>query len=216
MTYLSWAALYEGASDQAYFEILLPRLMNTLIIERGRRPATIPDLPSIVFRRNGVDQVAKAACNSRDAFHLIFIDADTGGRGQEEGLQHRATAYCEAMRRVCDWNPRRCISILPKHETEAWLLCDYEAILGALGFSGRPETVGLPTTPRAAERLVDPKAVLSQAIDQIRGRRRGGSNATLLYPAIAQRQNLQKLVQSDSFSDFQSRLMDALEDLGFL
>ena len=215
MTYVSWAALYEGTSDEAYFGVLLPRLMDALILERGRRLATIPIVPSIVFQRGAPDRVAIEACEARDAFHLVFMHADTGGRAQAERAVLRDDAYCEMMQRQCEWNPRRCVLIAPRHETEAWILCDSDAVLGALGYRGQPEAVGLPRNAREAERLPDPKAVLNDAIDQVRGRRRR-SSAVLLFPAIAQRQSLDRLRESHSFVDFETRLIGALADLGFV
>ena len=32
MTYLSWAAMFEGATDRTYFEVLIPRLMEAVTL----------------------------------------------------------------------------------------------------------------------------------------------------------------------------------------
>lgn len=215
MTYVGWAALYEGTSDAAYFEVLLPRVMNDLALTRGTRHSTIPDSPAILLTRADVDTVAEEACNAVDAFHLVFIHADTGGRAQAEGIAARSIAYCEAMNARCGWPPARCITIEPCHETEAWLLCDPDAVTGALGFRGNAADVGLPANANAAERIADPKAVLKEAVVTIRGRRRSESTSAL-YPAIAQRQSLAALRASRSFRAFEDRLVAAMRDLGCL
>jgi Domain of unknown function (DUF4276) len=213
MTYLSWAALYEGTTDEAYFEQLIPRVMEEVIMLRGIRNTTIPPAPAVRLRRRSAEEVADEACAARNAFHLVFIHADTGGRGLEEGLEQRSTRYCEAMFRACRWPFVRCITISPRHETEAWILADPQAVIEALGYLGAPASIGLPGTANQAERLGDPKAVLASAMTQVRGRRRH-LDVKQIFPAIAQRQSLTKLRQSRSFASFEVSLLAALADLG--
>ena len=124
MTYVSWTALYEGPSDAAYFGVLLPRIMDELILTRGVRNSIVPASPAILLTRGDVATVASEACNARDAFHLVFVHADVGGRAVEQRVGQRSRAYCEAMHEQCAWDPVRCIAIEPRHETEAWVLCD--------------------------------------------------------------------------------------------
>jgi len=51
MTYVSWAALYEGTTDHAYFELLIPRVMEEIIMLRGVRHSTIPPAPAVRLQR---------------------------------------------------------------------------------------------------------------------------------------------------------------------
>jgi hypothetical protein len=213
MTYVSWAVLFEGASDAAYFGILLPRVMDDLVLSRGTRNSIIPTAPAIVLRRGSVENVAAEACAAEGAFHLVFIHADTGGRAQAEAIGRRSISYCQAMHDLCGLPSMRCITIEPRHETEAWLLCDPGAVMGALGYRGRASDAGLPENAREAEALVDPKATLKSAMRVIRGRRREEYPETL-YPAIAQRQNLNLLRTADSFAAFERRLSDGLQAIG--
>lgn len=152
--------------------------------------------------------MAKQACDARDAFHIVFIHADTGGRSLEAQIANRSRAYCQAMHARCNWPPARCIIISPRHETEAWILADPEAVASALGYVGPPASIGLPAEAREAEHLVDPKAVLNAAANQIRGRRRP-FEIRRLFPAIAQRQSLAPR-QTQSFAMFEADLAAAL------
>lgn len=213
MTYVSWACLYEGATDQAYFELLIPRVMEDIILQRGTRNTTIPPAPAIRLHRGTVDEVAKEACEARDAFLLVFIHADTGGRALEASIEDRSSSYCDAMRNRCEWPSIRCITITPRHETEAWILADPQAVTAALGYYGPPASLGLPANAREAERLTDPKAVLVAAVNQIRGRRRP-FDPKQIYPAIAQRQSLSTLRRARSFSVFEASLVAALGSIG--
>jgi hypothetical protein len=167
MTYLSWAALYEGSTDQAYLELLIPRVMEDIILLYGIGHATVPPAPAIRLRRGQVDEVAREACAARGAFHLVFIHADTGGRALEASLEDRSVRYCEAMHALCGWPHVRCITISPRHETEAWILADPQAVTGALGYLGSSGSIGLPASASEAERIGDPKAVLEEAVRQV-------------------------------------------------
>ena len=80
MTYVSWAALYEGPTDQAYFEMVIPRVMEDLIMRHGIRNSIIPPAPAVTLQRADVDAAAREACAAKDAFYLVFVHADTGGR----------------------------------------------------------------------------------------------------------------------------------------
>lgn len=217
MTYLSWAAYYEGSSDKDYFDVLLPRVMEELTRTEGTRPVTIPPTPAMHLGRSGrdVEAVAQEACENEEAFHILFIHADHGGRGLEAGLDSRGAAYCRAMHKLCGREPARCVIVSPRHEMEAWALSDPEAVTEALGYKKPPSNLGLPSNAAEAERLTDPKAVLDAAVRLVQGRRsrRGG---TSLLPAIAQRQSISVLRGMQSFKLFESGLRTCLSSLGCL
>lgn len=215
MRYISWAVLYEGPSDALYLDVLLPRTIRELISTEGVALVEIPDAPAVRLGRSGrgVHSVAVEACGARDAFDIVFIHADTGGRHVEQGLSNRSLAYCEAMTDCCDWPGERCVTVSPRHETEAWLLADDAAVAGALGFRGKSGSIGLPPDARTADQLGDPKQVLREAIAAVAGRRRS-QRIDLLFPAIAQRQDLSRLRQSPSFQAFEERLRACLRTLG--
>lgn len=208
MTYLAWAVLYEGDTDAAYYNVLLPRLMEDLVLA-GNKLATIPTSPAIRIARSTVDQVAVEACEASSAFHLLFIHADTGGRGVASGIAGRSTAYADAMAACCNWPKDLCIVIAPRHETEAWILADPLAVTSTLGYSGAANTIGLPNGAAEAERLQDPKATLRDAIHLVRGRRKPVDLAQV-FPAIAQRQRLDELRKSPSFQVFEAHVKAAL------
>ena len=77
MIYLSWAALYEGGSDDSYFEILIPRLMEHIVARHGTTKTVIPTTPALKLRRAPFREAAAEACEGRDAFELVFVLADS-------------------------------------------------------------------------------------------------------------------------------------------
>lgn len=215
MKYVSWASFYEGPSDALYLDVLLPRMIRDLVAQRGVDVVEVPDAPAVRLGERGraIENVAEEACEFSNAYEVVFIHADTGGRALEQGLDNRAQAYCEAFNARCEWPLNRCLTITPRHETEAWLLADGQAVAATLGYTGNPTEIGLPATAKAAEKLGDPKLTLANAMKEVRGRRRNYEIANL-FPAIAQRQRLDMLRGSQSFASFEGRLSACLIALG--
>ncbi len=214
MRYVSWAAFYEGGSDALYFDILFPRLIRDIVAREGTDVVEVPDIPAVKLGQQGrgIAHVAAEACAFRDAFDILFIHADTGGRAQESRLDDRASAYCLALAERCAWPKGQCITVSPRHETEAWLLADGLAVTDALGYCGSPNEIGLPEQAQDAERLHDPKQTLRDAIERVAGRRRSQSVSNI-FPAVAQRQRLDELRRSRSFRDFETQLRQCLTAL---
>jgi hypothetical protein len=115
MIYICWAAMYEGEMDAHYLNALIPRVMTDLVLRYRAADSIITDTPAVRLSRGSVEDVAEETCKARGAFHLVFVHADTGGRNVEADLSSRATAYYEAMRKRCNWNPVRCVMITPRY-----------------------------------------------------------------------------------------------------
>ena len=214
MTYVAFAVYYEGSTDRSYFNVLLPKIMQELVLQHGVRHSTIPEGPVLDLARGSVDDVAVAFCKEKQAVHLLFVHADTGGRNLERDMHGRAGAYCERVHALCGWPPERCVMITPRHETEAWALADAQAIADALGYRGNLSALKLPADGREAERLRDPKAELTRVIEQVRGRRNANPHA--LMSAVAQAQSLERLRTAPTFQVFETHLWRALHSLGCL
>lgn len=213
MTWLSWAASYEGPSDRRYFELLIPRLMEDLVCSRGTmRRVDIPTQAVVLLKRGVAAAMARQACAEREALALVFIHADAGGRGQGPGNAVRAAECCEAMSQLCAWPPARCIPVVPTREMESWVIADPSAVASVLGFRGELTRLGLPASPAEAERVADPKAALREAVRVARGDGRRVDIGELLT-GIAQRQDLERLRQMDSFARFGKDLFHALVSL---
>jgi hypothetical protein len=216
VTYVSWAAFHEGPADAPYFDVLIPRLMEAIVMAEGVRHSDIPVAPAIALGQRGraPEHVVAEICAARDAFMVVFIHADAGGRGVERGLDARSSAYCQRAFDLCAWPLKRYVTVTPKRETEAWILADPAAVAGALGYHGSPASLGLPADARAAERLTDPKATLAAAMKQVGAKRQRGGDILRLLPAIAQRRSIQALRASQSFGAFEQRLRTCLADIG--
>lgn len=214
--YISFALYCEGSSDRDYLGVLIPRVLEHVIFAEGTRPVEIASQPiDLGLRRRTIEEVARAACEASEAFHLFFVHADSGGRALTAQIGSRSVAYCEAMHRFCEWPCERCIVIAPRHETEAWVMLDHDAVAQALGFNGDLAEHGLPLSARQCETLDDPKAALEAVIRRVRGRRRRVT-PTDLFPAIAGRQSIPTLLNAPSFKTFADAVRSALASLGCL
>jgi hypothetical protein len=215
MNYVTWAVMYEGSTDRAYFDVLIPRAIEWLTLGRGSRITEVSPYPVALFPRRDPRVFARMACQAAQSFHLMFVHADSGGRSIEQSLPFRGDHYCLAMQETCNWPPARCIVISPRKETEAWVLGDRQAIAEALGYADTSKLAELPRDAKVAERLPDPKAKLTEVIRSVtRGRRR--ANIADIFPAVAQRQSFEALLKSESFRGFVAKLGDALSDFGIL
>ena len=214
--YLAYALFCEGPSDYSYFEVLLPRVIESIVLKVGRVTVDVPERPALRLGKKGraVDEVAAEACDRREAFHIVFVHADTGGRGQLAKLGHRSSAYCQKMHELCEWRSERCVLLRPACMTESWALADPQAVLDSLGYRGTPSELGLPADAEQAEDHPNPKTCLGSALRTVRGTRR--SRVDALLPAIAQRQSMDALGRSKSFQEFEVGLQSALLDLGVL
>lgn len=214
--YLAYALFCEGPSDYSYFEVLLPRVIESTVLAVGRVSVDVSEPPAVRLGGRGrtVDEVAAEACDRREAFHVVFVHADTGGRGQRATVGHRSRAYCGKMHELCEWPPERCVLLRPASMTESWALADPQAVLDTLGYRGTPAELALPADAEHAEDHPNPKTCLDSALRTVRGTRR--SRGDSLLPGIAQRQSIDALGRSRSFQEFEASLRNALLDLGVL
>ena len=214
--YLAYALFCEGPSDYSYFEVLIPRVIESIVLKVGRVTVDVPERPTVHLGKRGraVDEVAAEACDRREAFHIVFVHADTGGRGQLAKVGYRSSAYCEKMHELCELRSERCVLLRPASMTESWALADPQAVLETLGYRGTPSELGLPADAEQAEDHPNPKTCLDSALRTVRGPRR--SRGDSLLPAIAQRQSIDALGRSKSFQEFEGGLQRAMLDLGIL
>jgi len=212
--YLSWSAFYEGTTDARYFNILIPRVLDEIIRECGKRPCDVGEFPAVEFgvRDRSFDTVAREICERRSEFHIIFVHADLGGRGQAEGVKHRREQLINKAEEICGFDPRVAVMLSPEKELEAWALSDVAAVKTALGVTTISGDL-MPATPVAAEKLPDPKANLEGIIRNVI-RKKSAHNQVLVR--IAQEQSINELRRANSFKYFEANLRQVLGVGGFI
>lgn len=202
----------EGPTDWPFLEPVCRRLLEDLL-RRGTGLVSIqePFLPLGSGRREleGQRQVAVEHCTE---YHIAFLHAD--GKGDPE------RAHRERIAPVADALPvngdARVVGVVPVHETEAWMLCDGDALRKALGSQLEDRRLGLPQSVAQVEALDDPKAVLEAAcVEAYAGRRRRQRHVPPRED-LGERVALEALRRLAAFRMFESGLRQALVELDFL
>lgn len=210
--YLSWATFYEGSSDADYFNVLIPRLLESILNEEGVRPYDVALAPSIEFGNHSrdFDEVAQLICDRRQEFDILVVHSDLGGRALATSVQNRREALVLRSSEICGFEQERAVMLSPKKELEAWALADGTAICAAFGITRLPLDL-LPRSPKAVETLDDPKIALLD-IGRFVGQRRPKG----ILVRIAQEQSLATLRRLPSFQEFETSLRSALMHQGCL
>lgn len=210
--YLSWAAYYEGRTDSAYFNVLIPRLLEDILVDEGVRPYDVGTAPSVEFGMNNraFDAAASEICRRLAEFHILFVHADYGGRALQQTIAQRREALIQAAAFECHFDESTAVLLSPKQELESWAIADGLAVQAAFGVTALPDGL-IPASPQQAELLADPKSLLGE-ISRYVGRRRHDGNGILVR--IAQEQRFSELRKAASFRDFEGSLKAALRHIG--
>lgn len=216
MTYVSWALVVEGTTDSEYLSVILPRLIDYLLRNAEGPNATIPETAVEVFGipKSNLQRIAANVCKGIDAFHILFVHGDTGGRALANQIDNRTCALCTYANEICNFPAERCIVLAPNREIEAWTLADSAAIRSVFGLRPGTPLHGVPNLPAQVENLPDPKAVSVEFLASlVKGQRRRPPRWP--YASIAQEQSLEVLLQVPSFASFIEPLRVALRGLGY-
>lgn len=213
--YLSWSAFYEGRTDALYFNVLIPRLLEDLLLKGGVRPCDVGTAPAVEFglTSRAFEEAAREICERKEEFHILFVHSDLGGRGLEATVEERREALVNTAAEMCGFDSRCAVMLSPKKELEAWALADEGAVKSALGVTTIPGAV-FPSSPQQVERLDDPKRTLEGIIQLVL--KRGNKKSPQLLVRIAQDQNLDVLRRAPSFAAFEDSLVLALQNSGFI
>lgn len=202
----------EGKTDWPFLEPICRRLLEELLREAtGAIEIQRMLLPLGSGERNVASQQAHARDHGNE-FHIAFLHAD--GKGDaDRAYRERIAPVAEAL---SPESGARVVGVVPVHETEAWMLCDGNALRDALGSTLDDRRLNLPRAAGEIEALSDPKArfdaVYLRACGGRRRRRRGGPPRALLGEKVA----LHVLRRLAAFRSFEARLRQALVELGFL
>lgn len=217
MKYVSWALHAEGPTDRAYLGVVVPRLINHLISSIGATDAVVPDTPAVTFgiRDRSFDNVAKSICEAKDAFYVIFVHGDLGGRGVAKNIENRTCSLRKSINDICDIDLNRCVVSVPKKEIESWTLADPGAVRAAFGLSSGHQLIDIPDIPRHVEEIANPKTVCEANLRSIYGGRKRPL-PRWPYENIAQEQNISRLLAVPSFLNLAEGTKRALRTLGYV
>jgi hypothetical protein len=213
MSYLAVAYFHdvEGPSDWQFLEPLCRRLIEELL-RRAEQPIEIQQPFLALGRgRREVDTQRELAREHTDKFHIAFLHTD--GRGDPD------RAYRERIEPVAAALPQgggaRIVGVVPVHETEAWMLCDGNALRDALGSSLDDRRLGVPQVGQI-ESLGDPKMRLDSICAAGTGGRQGRQPRRPPRETLGETIALDALRRLRAFRSLEATLCRALVELGFL
>lgn len=219
MHYLGLALYAEGPGDYRFLSPLLQRICEDVCIGMA---AGLVDVSEVIPVNHAEEiagssrsvRVASAAREHKGAWTLLFIHGDGSG--------DPALAATNLVQPALDlvhaeFPEGRGIAVVPVRETEAWAICDGDALREVFGTTLRDERLGIPVGYRAVEGDPDPKATLRNAFfatNPAPQRKRKGVGSILHGVGDAVR--LSRLRELPSFQRMERELVASLEQLGVL
>lgn len=155
----------EGTSDAGLVPVLRDLCVRVGAVEAIGEYPRLEQLQHKVGRRHAVR--VKAALELLPDTNLVFVHRDADAR-------HPDDVHREIEAALVGTGLPRHVAVVPVRETEAWLLCDEQAIRDVVGNPHGTADLLLPKLKRV-EDVADPKELLREAIaiaSELTGRRR--------------------------------------------
>jgi len=193
----------EDDSDSLFLEPLIYRQVTALLDSQGKAPV---DLFQRVERCpvpiiGATDRVRAAARDTAASCHLFFAHSDWSERAKAEALVEHVRGSAAGS------HARALVVLVPRKETEAWMIADPTAFRR---FRGSDPSC-LPVGPQQAEKTADPKKTLAAVMAGVR------HNAPEDYfGALGERVDLANLAHMSAYESWVNDTRDALKELHFL
>lgn len=219
MRYLQLALYAEGATDEYFLSPLLQRVCEQVCAAEAVEPVEVSAVLGLRHREEVNDErraerILSCATEAAGAWNVLFVHSD-GGSDMQLARRQRVQPALDLLHR--DFQNGRGVAIVPLRETEAWAICDGDALREVFGTTLPDDALGVPVPPHTAEAVRDPKAVLGQAFALTRPggiRRRRGVSPML--GALGQHISIPTLRRVPAFQAFEGELTAALRQLRFL
>ena len=218
MHYLGLALYAEGPTDVRFLGPLLLRLCADICARRASAPVEINEVLPLAESSEAKTapreyRVLEAARQAEGAWTLLFIHGDADG----DARQARSARVQPALDRLQETfgDTGRAVAVIPVRTTEAWAVCDGNALREVLGTQLDDAALGLPHTASGVERLADPKQCLERAFEASKapGRRRQSARVGSLYGPLGEQVSLGRLRELPAFAAFETELVRALTEL---
>jgi hypothetical protein len=222
MPYIGLALFAEGATDYRFLSPLLLRAVTYLCLKHGQTRIDVGDVipldaPGDYRDEKRAVRIREAAKQAWGGFHLLFVHSD-GSNDSDRVRDEQVNPGLDEIKELAGTEPYAGVAVVPVRETEAWILCDGNALRVAFQTSLTDEQMNLPRPPREAERDLDPKRTLRDAYLEVVGgaSRARGRSVVSFFPLLGETVDLARLEQLPSFKRFLADLHTALMRLGVI
>lgn len=214
MHYLGLALYAEGSTDYQFLSPIIQRATEDICLKSAVRPVDISEVIPVDHLPIDAgaprpDRVVSAARQHYGAWRIVLVHGDGSGNPTAA----RANLVSPALVAVAAEFPAcRGVGVVPVRETEAWALCDGDALRKVFNTTLDDNQLGIPASVEAD---LDPKATLRSvflATNPSPQRRRQGVGSTL--SVLAGAISLDRLRTLRSYRAMESDLDTALRSLG--
>lgn len=217
MHYIGLALYAEGPTDYAFLRPLLQRVCEDICLRDAQQPVDLGEVlglnhPVHVNNEPRERRVLEAAKEHVGAWRILFVHTDGAG-DPSAARQSLVQPALNALHAELDRQGTG-VSVVPVRETEAWAICDGDALRQVFGTIMNDRQLGIPSPPRLAETTPDPKATLMRAFlntNPTSKRRRRG--VTPLLNALGESVALSQLRLLSSFRALEAEVLEALREL---
>ena len=212
MRYLGLALFAEGPTDHRFLRPVLRRLTEDIFLPEPVEIGEVLELHSLVPAHDArrEERIFTAARAALGAWDVLFVHADGGGNPSVA----KAEQISPALERIATdlEGMREAVAVVPVRETEAWALCDPNALRWAIGIRISAEDLAFTGS---VESIADPKATLQDIGERVAGRR--GARRTLGSEHFLRRLGeyvaLDRLRGVPAFQQLETDLREALTQL---
>lgn len=220
MHYLGLALYAEGPTDYYFLRPVLQRLCEDVCTQESNQPVEVsevnpldhPDTAKDEPREQRILAAAKVASGS---WNLLFIHAD--GAGDCDRVRAQQVQPAIDLLQLELSREGMGVAVIPIRETEAWAICDGEALRQVFGATLTDEQLELPRLPTLVESDPDPKETLSKAflLTSPSGSHKKQGVSPMLN-ALGEQVSLQQLRRLTAFTTLECELKLALRQLRIL
>ncbi|GAA4228564.1 hypothetical protein GCM10022254_18930 [Actinomadura meridiana] len=184
----------EGDSDCDFLLPVIDRQLNEILLANPSADCDVfPSRRSVCVKKHGKQRFREAAARLARQCQLVFVHAD-----------HHEVHEAEEMAADIGQNPHHAVVLVPKRETEAWLLADAEAFRRVRGAE-----IGI--LPDDVEKEQDPKALLKKVMGPA-----GVDRPADYFELLGQDISLDVLKTVPAYKRWYDRTADALKGLHYL
>ena len=212
MRYLGLALFAEGPTDHRFLRPVLRRLTEDIFLPEPVEMGEVLELHSPVPASDAPREkrIFTAAQDALGAWNVLFIHADGAGDPGDARTRQINPARARIAAELA--GAGESVAVVPVRETEAWALCDPDALRQVIGTPLSTEDFAFT---RNVESIPNPKAALQQVGERIAGRR--GARRTLGSEHFLQRLgeyvDLERLRTVPAFRQLDADLREALRRL---
>ncbi len=189
----------EGTSDLYFLSPLVTRQVRALPEKSAGADVDLAGEPLLCLTATMVSDTARLHREIRELArrcHVLFIHSDANEQDKAESLVW-----------VVEPHPAAPVIVVPKRETEAWILVDPVAFAALRGAN----TAGLPASAKAVEKVPNPKNALKKAVAAV-----AHNQPEDYFEVLGHNVDLDVLGQVPAYADWVSRTAKTLKELHFL